>query len=145
MGCVFCDLPSVRDREIYRNDSVRVFPTNIPIVPGHILICPVRCIASFDLLTDAERQAIFASLNDMKLALTKAFNAEGFNYAWNEGVLAGQTVPHLHIHILPRIRGDSGVHNYDPRQFLYRPGSREHVSEEILCATSRLIRSNMTT
>jgi diadenosine tetraphosphate (Ap4A) HIT family hydrolase len=143
MGCSFCDLSTIRTREIYRDELVRVFPTNIPIVPGHILVCPTRCVASFDLLKETEQEAIFNMLKKVKQSLTTCFKAEGFNYAWNEGATAGQTVPHLHIHVLPRVAGDSGIHGYDPRQFLYRPGSREAVSEEELLIVSRNIRHCM--
>jgi len=57
-------------------------------------------------------------------ALKKALVAEGFNFAWNEGAVAGQTVPHFNLHIVPRTTGDSGIWEYEPREFLYRPGSR---------------------
>jgi len=56
-------------------------------------------------------------------AMTKVFEAEGFNYAWNEGEVAGQFVPHLHLHMLPRKKGDKGIYKYEPRKFLYRTGT----------------------
>ncbi len=143
MNCAFCNLTEIRNREVYRDEFVRVFPTNIPIVPGHILVCPTRCISSMDLLEAREREAIFAVLTRLKPALKECFQAEGFNYAWNEGILAGQTVPHLHIHVLPRITGDAGIHRYDPRQFLYRPGSRIAAQEEELLNISHKIRNSL--
>ena len=76
-------------------------------------------------MTDEEIKAIFDLRLQLKKALTKILGAEGFNYAWNEGKLAGQSVPHFHLHILPRKEGDTGITKYEPREFLYRPGSRE--------------------
>jgi len=130
--CVFCTNPGVKEREIIRNDYAWAFPTNIPIVPGHVLICPVRCVASFEDLTKEEIFAIFDLRDKLKIALIKACNAEGFNYAWNEGKVSGQSVPHFHLHMLPRKEGDTGITEYEPREFLYRPGSRETSPDDEL-------------
>ena len=97
----------------------------MPIVPGHTLVCPVRCIATRRGLTIDERVEIDHISEKITIALVESFGAKGFNFAWNEGSLAGQSVPHYHLHILPRKEGDSGIYQYEPRNFLYRPGSRE--------------------
>lgn len=127
--CVFCTNPDVKKREIMRNKYAWAFPTNIPIVPGHVLVCPIRCVSNFDDLTSEEVIAIFDLQKKLKNSLNKAFGAEGFNYAWNENKVGGQAVPHFHLHILPRKEGDAGIVEYDPRKFLYRPGSRETSSD----------------
>lgn len=124
-NCVFCTNPGVKEREIIRNEYAWAFPTNIPIVPGHVLICPIRCVDNFNDLTGEEVVAIFDLQKKLKKSLQKTFSAEGFNYAWNEGEVGGQAVPHFHLHMLPRKEGDTGITEYDPREFLYRPGSRE--------------------
>jgi diadenosine tetraphosphate (Ap4A) HIT family hydrolase len=131
-NCVFYTNPGVKEREIIRNEYAWAFPTNIPIVPGHILICPIRCVADFNDLTKEEVSAIFDLQKILKASLQKAFNAEGFNYAWNEKEVGGQVVPHFHLHMLPRKEGDAGITEYDPRKFLYRPGSREQSPEQEL-------------
>ena len=142
--CVYCDSPAIRDREIItKNKLAWVFPTNIPIVPGHVLIVPIRCVATFDELTSEEVAAIFDLRKKMKKALTKAFGAKSFNYAWNEGVLGGQNVPHFHLHMLPRKAGDTGITKYEPRKFLYRPGSREPRPESELQAISQLLKKTL--
>ena len=125
---------------IVENDVAWAFPTNIPIVPGHVVIVPKRCVALFEDMTDDEREAVFALREQLKIALIKTFGAEGFNYAWNEGKLAGQSVPHFHLHMLPRKTGDTGITEYEPRQFLYRPGEREATPEDELRAVAQLIR-----
>ena len=73
--------------------------------------------------------------------LTEKFGAEGFNYAWNEGKAAGQNVEHLHLHIVPRTEGDTGIYEYDPRKFLYRPGSREISPQDELLAAAEELRN----
>ena len=74
----------------------------MPIVPGHTLICPQRCVSKIDDLTEDELHAIFDLQKQLKSAMIKGLGAKGFNYDWNEGKLAGQNIPHLHLYILPR-------------------------------------------
>ncbi len=126
--CAFCDNISGREREILRNDLVWAFPTNIPIVAGHTLICPVRCVATFEELTQEERDAIFSAMEKIKVSLKKGFNAEGFNHAWNENRVGGQSVPHFHLHLLPRTSEDEVKYAYEPRQFLYRSVANRDLS-----------------
>src|SRR3989338_3676338 len=128
-NCIFCDNPDVMARSVVREELVWAFPTNIPIVPGHVLIAPVRHVSIVDELSDAEWSAIKNSIQRLKVVLTKLYGAEGYNVAWNEGELAGQSVPHMHVHLLPRKTGDTGITEYEPRKFLYRTGSREITPE----------------
>ena len=138
--CVYCTLPEIKAREIVGNELAWVFPTNIPIVPGHVLIAPRRCVAKMEDMTSAEREAIEALRVKMTSVLVKTFGATGFNFAWNEGKLAGQSVPHFHLHVLPRKEGDTGITEYEPRKFLYRPGEREATPEAELLAVVALIK-----
>ncbi|MBI3888535.1 HIT domain-containing protein [Candidatus Nomurabacteria bacterium] len=141
--CVFCTNPGVKEREIIRNELAWAFPTNIPIVPGHVLICPIRCVDDFNDLTQEEVLAIFDLQKKLKKAFKKVFGAEGFNYAWNEAEVGGQAVPHFHLHMLPRKEGDTGITEYDPRKFLYRPGSRETSPDEELDAVVKEIKKHL--
>ena len=142
-NCVFCTNSDVKDREIIRNEYAWAFPTNIPIVPGHILICRRRCVDNFNDLTTEEVTAIFDLQKKLKKSLQETFNAEGFNYAWNEGEVGGQAVPHFHLHMLPRTTGDTGITQYDPRKFLYRPGSREQSPEQELTSVVEQIKKHV--
>lgn len=140
MHCQFCENPAIQERIVTSNELVMVFPTNTPIVPGHMLICPVRCVSASKDLTIDEMAALQKMIAYLQEVLKKEFDAEGFNCAWNEGEVAGQTVPHLHIHVLPRRSGDTGVVSYEPRSFLYRPGSRETTPEDELKSVSNILR-----
>ncbi len=131
MKCAFCELPEIKAREIFiGNDLAWAFPTNMPIVPGHTLIAPRRCVAKYDELTPEEKSAIESVRMVVAKALTKLYGAEGFNFAWNDGKNAGQSVPHFHLHVLPRKTGDAGIYQYEPRKFLYQTSQGRPISPE---------------
>ena len=130
----------IRDRMIAENEYAFAFLNKMPIVPGHILVCPKRSIAfSYELL-DEEFKHIFLLKTKVSKILQQALKIEGFNFAWNEGVVAGQTVPHFHLHIVPRKKGDAGITEYEPRVFLYRPGSRADSQHEELSSFAKELR-----
>lgn len=139
-SCVYCSLPEIKAREVVGDEFAWAFPTNIPITPGHMLISPRRCVGRFSELSDEEKRSIFRLADKVMLALKKMYDTEGFNCVWNEGKLAGQSVPHFHLHIIQRKEGDTGLLGYDPRSMLYRTGDREATSEEDLLEFSRKIR-----
>lgn len=142
--CVYCTLTDIQNRKIIGNDLAWAFPTNIPITPGHTLISPIRCVKTLSELTVEERLAILNLADDIMEALRKSYGAEGFNCVWNQEKMAGQTVPHFHLHIIPRIEGDTGLLGYDPRSMLYRTGDREPAPESELLEIRDLIKSNLT-
>ena len=133
-NCVYCNLPEIKDRQILEENNLAwAFPTNIPITRGHTLVVPKRCVSKLEDLTKEEKLAIFDLTEKIMKALRKAYGAEGFNCAWNQEKLAGQAVPHFHLHIVPRKEGDTGLLGFDPRSCLYRTGDREPSSQtEIL-------------
>ena len=130
MNCAFCQDQSIEARMVGENELARAFLNKMPIVPGHVLIIPKRCVASFMELTELEKVAVLDLKLLLRTKLAEKLGAEGFNYAWNEGELAGQTVPHFHLHIVPRKSGDRGVTDYEPRKFLYRPEISREISPE---------------
>jgi len=102
--CPFCTLPE--SRILLANDCGKVVRDAFPISPGHTLIIPHRHIGSmFDLHTE-EWSALVALLTAAKAALDKEFSPAAYNVGINDGPMAGQTVPHLHIHLIPRYAGD---------------------------------------
>lgn len=133
----------IKERLVACNELAFSFLSHMPIVPGHLLICPIRVVESSIELTLDEWQAILALQNQVCSAMRKSLDAEGFNFAWNMGENAGQTVPHFHLHVVPRKAGDSGILEYEPRVFLYRPGSRAISPPEELRQTAELIKSSL--
>jgi diadenosine tetraphosphate (Ap4A) HIT family hydrolase len=82
-----------------------------PVSSGHTLIIPKRHIASFFELSREEQSAMLALLAEMRQLLQTERTPDGFNIGINDGAAAGQTVMHLHIHLIPRYTGDQP----DPR------------------------------
>lgn len=138
--CVYCTVAEIKNRMIFEDDLVWAFPTNIPITPGHTLVCPKRCVKKLEELTSEEKISLFSMVERIMQALRLSYGAEGFNCVWNQEKLAGQSVPHFHLHIVPRKDGDTGLLGYDPRSMLYRTGDREPSSEEELITVRDTIR-----
>jgi diadenosine tetraphosphate (Ap4A) HIT family hydrolase len=139
--------PAIDGRIIAKNEHAMCFLALMPIVPGHVLIAPLRPVKLFSDMNAEETKAIFELMGNVKEALKVAFGARGFNHAWNEESIAGQTVDHFHLHVLPRKAGDSGITTYEPRDFLYRnmpvedrPASPQEEMDEVVL----LIRNAMT-
>lgn len=107
--CPFCTLPAARVVE--ENEFAFVILDGYPVSPGHTLIIPKRHIGSFFGVTAAERAALLALLDKAKELVAKHHAPAGYNIGINDGAAAGQTVPHLHIHLIPRYEGDQD----DPR------------------------------
>jgi diadenosine tetraphosphate (Ap4A) HIT family hydrolase len=107
--CPFCELPP--NRIVRANEFGFWIRDGYPVSPGHSLVIPKRHIGSFFDTTVDERQALLALLEDAKLAAVTELHPSGFNIGINDGAAAGQTVPHLHIHLIPRYIGDMA----DPR------------------------------
>ncbi len=109
MNCPFCTLPA--DRIVDENKHALWIYDGFPVSPGHSLIIPKRHVGSFFEVTHEERLSIFGLLDKARLAVTQALHPDGFNIGINDGAAAGQTIPHLHLHLIPRFAGDVN----DPR------------------------------
>jgi len=107
--CPFCTLEPSR---IAGANALAVrFDDGFPITPGHSLIIPRRHFGSFFEATAEERTALLSLLDEAHAEAARTFSPDGFNIGINDGAAAGQTVPHLHIHLIPRRLGDVA----DPR------------------------------
>ena len=108
-NCPFCQLDAARIA--FADDVTLVIRDAFPVSPGHTLIIPRRHVGSFFELTPPERASMFELLTQAKAELDGTLQPDGFNIGINDGTAAGQTVPHLHLHLIPRYRGDTP----DPR------------------------------
>ena len=102
--CPFCTLP--KERIKFTNDQGIVIRDGYPISPGHTLIIPKRHVGSFFELQKDEHDALMKLVDQAKQDLDSEFQPDGYNIGINDGAAAGQTVPHLHIHLIPRYQGD---------------------------------------
>lgn len=102
--CPFCE-PSP-DRVIHEQRHVRLLWDGFPISPGHALVTPVRHVARWADTSTDEQRAILQAISDAQIEIRKTREPDGFNIGINDGEAAGQTVPHLHVHVIPRYEGD---------------------------------------
>jgi diadenosine tetraphosphate (Ap4A) HIT family hydrolase len=99
------------------------------VSPGHTLVIPKRHVASFFDLTQDEVAACIKLINEEKNRIDGEFNPDGYNIGINVGPAAGQSILHVHIHVIPRYMGDvenpqGGVRHVIPRNAHY---TRERV------------------
>jgi diadenosine tetraphosphate (Ap4A) HIT family hydrolase len=100
-----------RSEWVASNDLAFAIRDAYPVTPGHTLVVPHRLIATWFETTRAEQVALFALVDVVRQALEVEFHPDGYNVGFNAGEAAGQTVMHLHLHVIPRYKGDSE----DPR------------------------------
>ena len=124
MTCPFCNLPP--DRILARNEYGGVLRDLYPVSPGHTLVVPRRHVGSFFDLTPEERAGLMALIEGAKAALDAEQRPDAYNLGLNDGPAAGQTVPHCHLHLIPRYAGDvedprGGVRWVIPEKAKYWP------------------------
>jgi diadenosine tetraphosphate (Ap4A) HIT family hydrolase len=103
-SCALCSLPSER---ILGENEHAVWVLDLhPVSPGHSLIVAKRHVASFFETPPPERDAILSLLDQARERLERDHSPSAYNIGINDGPAAGQTVPHLHVHLIPRFIGD---------------------------------------
>jgi ATP adenylyltransferase len=103
--CPFCSLDD-SNRVFYRDDLVAAFWDGFPVSPGHALVVPRRHVAGWFESTPDEQEALMRALDAARAAILERHQPDGFNIGVNVGAAAGQTVFHLHVHLIPRYEGD---------------------------------------
>jgi len=126
--CIFCgivagDIPS---RTVYEDDDVLAFLDANPLAPGHTLVIPKEHHETLGDLPEEPGAAVFAALHDLAPVVEDAVDADASNVAFNNGEAAGQEVPHVHGHVIPRFEGDGG------RPIHAIAGSRPDLSDDEL-------------
>jgi len=101
--CPFCHPDSV----LFNNDLAYVIRDSNPVNPSHLLIIPKRHVADFFLTTEAEKAAMLLLLDIAKRYLNDKHAPAGYNIGINVGEAAGQTIPHVHLHLIPRYHDDT--------------------------------------
>ena len=121
--CVFCR--RITSGELALSSELAVaFSDAYPVSRGHTLILPRRHEGDFFALSDAERMAVFELITKVKAIIDQKYRPDGYNIGLNAGTAAGQTVPHAHLHVIPRYRGDvadprGGIRWVLPEQAVY--------------------------
>lgn len=104
-NCPFCNLEE--SRIIAQNDLVMAFYDGFPVNPGHTLVVPMRHVANYFDLKSEEKKALWEMADYCKTILDNHFTPSGYNIGINIGVTAGQSIPHVHLHLIPRYNDDT--------------------------------------
>jgi superfamily II DNA or RNA helicase/HKD family nuclease len=120
--CPFCNPPA--DRVFYRDSVVIGMWDGFPVTPRHALLVPVRHVPTWFDATEQEKLMLLRSIDIARSAIESHGPVDGYNVGFNSGAAAGQTVFHLHLHVIPRRHGDSedprgGVRHVIPSQGNY--------------------------
>ena len=100
--CIFCGEPTM----VIENELAFAHYDSYPVNPGHCLIIPRRHVADYFQATVEEKAAIWALVDEMKTIIDRDYKPDGYNVGVNVGKAGGQSVPHIHIHMIPRYKGD---------------------------------------
>ncbi len=104
-GCPFCKL-NTKVELVCESATAEAFFDGYPVSKGHTLIIPKRHVANYFDLSDEEQQDLWHMVSHCKTILEKRFHPDGFNVGINVNQAAGQSVFHVHIHLIPRYKGD---------------------------------------
>ncbi|QXE87882.1 HIT family protein [Geomonas nitrogeniifigens] len=107
--CPFCRPDP--GKVLLENELAFAFYDGFPVTLGHTLVVPKRHVASFFDISSEEQAALLDLVGKVRELLLEQHAPDAFNIGINDGVAAGQTVLHLHIHLIPRYAGDTE----DPR------------------------------
>lgn len=103
--CFFCNAIEKRDYES-ENELAIIRFDDFPVNGGHLEVIPKRHVKDWWETTLEEKIAIFNLLDEAKKMLDERYNPDGYNIGMNLGEKAGQSVMHLHVHLIPRYEGD---------------------------------------
>lgn len=123
--CPFCAVEEVD--VVLRTDLAYARFDKHPVNPGHLLILPLRHVPTWFEASPQEKSALMSLLEEGKRMLDDHCAPDGYNIGINVGEVAGQTVMHLHVHLIPRYKGDvedprGGVRGVIPARQSYPTG-----------------------
>lgn len=108
--CIFCKIVKgeIPNYTVYEDDHVLAFLDIHPQAPGHTVLVPkLHAERFFDLNEEVLKHVLPAVQKTME-RIERVLNPDGYNVGWNDAEAAGQAVPHMHFHILPRYQNDGG-------------------------------------
>jgi histidine triad (HIT) family protein len=128
--CIFCkvlkgEIPSAK---IYENDKILAFLDINPVNPGHTLVVPKKHIKNMEDVPDDLLSELIIAVKKITKAIKEALGTDSVNLGLNNGILAGQLVPHVHFHIMPRFEKD-GYKHWEGKP--YKKGQMEQVQKSI--------------
>ncbi|VDK41576.1 unnamed protein product [Taenia asiatica] len=134
----------IKPGQIFYRTSVSVaFVNTSPLVPGHVLVTPIEVIERFVCLPIGTITDMYACVKRIAIKLSEHYNAQSLTISIQDGKDAGQTVPHVHIHVLPRKPGDFAKNDdiYDVLEKHDKVANRKYRSYEEMAEEAKLFRS----
>ena len=130
MPDIFCQIIAgeLATAEVWRDDQVVAFLDHRPVFKGHVLVCPTRHVETLLDLPDDLMVPLFSVAQRIAAAMAPAFGAEGTFVAINNVV--SQSVPHLHVHVVPRTKGD-GLRGFFWPRTRYADGEEAEHAERL--------------
>jgi histidine triad (HIT) family protein len=140
-GCIFCLIAMGESQAemVYEDDDTIAFLDNKPLFPGHVLVCPRQHVVTFCDLPQHGIPPLFGVAQLISRAVETALDAEGTFVAINNRV--SQTVPHLHVHVVPRRRRDGLKGFFWPRHDYLDERAKEAVRDAIEREVRKLLRN----
>ncbi|MFO7871286.1 MAG: HIT family protein [Kiritimatiellia bacterium] len=117
--CIFCKIVqgAVPASKVYEDENTVAFMDVQPVVKGHVLVVPrEHC----DPITETPPEVLsklIAVVRKVARSLTEGLGADGINVSQANGKVAGQVVPHIHFHVIPRFSNDGHSWNWDPKEY----------------------------
>ncbi len=107
-NCIFCKIIAgeIPSTAVYEDEDFRAILDVNPAARGHVIILPKKHAANIFELDEAEASKVFPIAKKIATAVMKTYHCDGVNILQNNGEAAGQTVFHLHVHVVPRYYGD---------------------------------------
>lgn len=130
MDCIFCNIiiGKIPCYKTFENDDVMAFLDINPVSHGHTLVVPKKHFTNMEDITEEELGKLIKAVKKVAYALKNGLGAAGYNVQLNNDPEAGQEVPHIHFHIIPRRQGD-GLKIW--KQTQYNKGEIEKVVDKI--------------
>lgn len=118
-NCIFCkiingDIPS---RRIYEDENFVVMMDVSPASKGHSLLLPKEHYANLFEMPDALLEELLKVAKKVAAQMKESLQADGINLLQNNGVAAGQTVFHYHMHLIPRYEGEEPILTWEPKSY----------------------------
>lgn len=134
--CIFCKILAgkIPSTTVYEDDSFKAILDVNPAARGHVIILPKIHAANLYELPDEVASKIMVVAKKIAIALKETYHCDGINVLQNNGEASGQTVFHLHVHVIPRFAGDTDTINIG-----WKPGE----TPEDLAAVAEEIKANL--
>ncbi|MFQ6047826.1 MAG: HIT family protein [Phycisphaerae bacterium] len=138
LDCIFCKIVSgtIPALKVLEDDECVSFVDIRPLAEGHLLLIPKQHFETIDQMPAELVGRVLRHLPRLGAAVARTAGADGYNVLQNNGRSAGQVVPHVHFHIIPRRAGDGLGYRWPAGQ--YPPGRAEQVRDQIRQALQRL-------